>query len=68
MTGFDRANGRGVTVESDEFNFVSLTVGVDMDHGSDVARLQTMHRQRLSKDDSVVLFDHWTEYITGDKR
>ena len=39
LTGLDRANGRGVSVQGDEFNFVSLAVGVDMDHGSDVARL-----------------------------
>jgi len=55
LAGFYRANGRGVTVESDEFNFVSLAVGVEMDHGPNVARLQTMNRQRLSKDDFVVL-------------
>jgi hypothetical protein len=37
-------------------------------HGTDIARLQAVQGHRLSKDDSVVLFDHWNEYITGDKR
>jgi len=68
LARFDRANGRGVSVEGDEFNFVSLAVGVDMDHGADIAGLQTMHRQRFRKDDSVVFSDHWLEYITRDKR
>ena len=68
MARFDRANGRGVSVEGDEFNFVSLAVGVDVHHGTDIARLQAVQGQRLRKDDSVVLFDHWTEHITGDKR
>lgn len=61
LAGFDRADGRGVPVEGDKFDFVSLAVGADMDHSAYIAGLQTMHQQRFRKDDSVVFSDHWLE-------
>lgn len=58
LCGFDGAHGGRMTIESDKLDFVSFAVGVDMHDSSDIARLQTVLRQRLGQNHSVVLIDH----------
>ena len=48
----------GLAVQRDEFDFVGLTFGIDMDHGSDVARFQVFGVEVAGKNDAVVFFDH----------
>ena len=68
LAGFDCADGGGMSVERHELDFEGFPIGINMDDGADIARLEAVRRQGLGGDHSVVFFDHRPQCITKDKQ
>jgi hypothetical protein len=47
-----------MTVEGYKLDFVGFAIGINMDNGTDIARLEAVRRQGLGEDHSVVFFNH----------
>jgi hypothetical protein len=58
LARLDSADGSGMTVEGYKLDFVGFAIGINMNNGTDIARLEAVRRQGLGEDHSVVFFDH----------
>src|SRR5580693_2482128 len=58
LRSLDRRNCSGMAVQRGELQLEGFAVLVYMNHGSNVANLQTFLGHGRRQDDSVVLFDH----------
>ncbi len=47
-----------MTVEGYKLDFVGFAISINMDNGTDIARLEAVRRQGLGEDHSVVFFNH----------
>ena len=54
LRGLNRRDGRCVAVQSRELNLERLAVRIDVNHGPDVANLQTLLWKRRRQNDSVM--------------
>ena len=55
---FDRHDTRCVTIEREEFHFVSVAVLIDVDDRAHIAGHESVRRERRRQNYSIVLFDH----------